>query len=89
MSDLQIANFEFEQAKMDVIIAGSDLSPSATISYEIAEQDDFSATVKDRTRQTVTATASWPLFAILFAVIAGLIATKIPALQKILNMLIT
>ena len=30
--------------------------------------------------------ASWPLFAILFAVIAGLIATKIPALQKILNM---
>jgi len=29
--------------------------------------------------------ASWPLFAILFAVIAGLIATKIPALQKILN----
>ena len=61
--DLQIANFEFEQAKMDVIIAGSDLSPSATISYEIAEQDDFSATVKDRTRQTVTATASWPLFA--------------------------
>jgi len=61
--DLQIANFEFEQAKMDVIIAGSDLAPSATISYEIAEQDDFSATVKDRTRQTVTATASWPLFA--------------------------
>ena len=61
--DLQIANFEFEQAKMDVIIAGSDLAPSASISYEIAEQDDFSATVKDRTRQTVTATASWPLFA--------------------------
>jgi len=61
--DLQIANFEFEQAKMDVIIAGSDLSPSATISYEIAEQDDFSATVKDRTQQTVKATASWPLFA--------------------------
>ena len=30
--------------------------------------------------------ASWPLFAILFAVIAGLIGTKIPALQKILNM---
>ena len=30
--------------------------------------------------------ASWPLFAILFAVIAGLIGTKIPTLQKILNM---
>ena len=45
------------------MIAGSDLSPSATISYKIAEQDDVSATVKDRTQQTVKATATWPLFA--------------------------
>ena len=45
------------------MIAGSDLSPSATLSYKIAEQDDISATVKDRTQQTITATASWPLFA--------------------------
>jgi len=60
--DLQIATLKFEQAKMDVIIAGSDLSPSATISYEIAEQDDFSATIKDRTQQTVKAKATWPLF---------------------------
>ena len=60
--DLQIATFEFEQAKMDVIIAGSDLSPSAKISYEIAEQDNVSATIKDRTQQTVKATATWPLF---------------------------
>ncbi len=61
--NLQIALYEYKQAKMDVIIAGSDLSPSATISYKIAEQDDFSATVKDRTQQTVTATATWPIFA--------------------------
>ena len=61
--DLQIAMLEYEQSKMDVVIAGSDLSPSATLSYKIAEQDDFSSTVKDRTQQTVTATASWPLFA--------------------------
>jgi len=60
--NLQIALLEFKQAKMDVIIAGSDLSPSATLSYKIAEQDDISATVKDRTQQTVTATATWPLF---------------------------
>ncbi len=59
---LQIALLEYEQSKMDVIIAGSELSPSATLSYKLAEQDDFSATVKDRTQQTVTATASWPLF---------------------------
>ena len=61
--DLQIASLEYKQSKLDVIIAGSDLSPSATLSYKIAEQDDFSATIKDRTQQTVKATASWPLFA--------------------------
>ena len=61
--DLQIALLEYEQAKLDVMIAGSELSPSATLSYKIAEQDDISSTVKDRTQQTVTATATWSLFA--------------------------
>ena len=61
--DLQIALLEYKQSKLDVVIAGSDLSPSATLSYKIAEQDDFSATVKDRTQQTLKATATWPLFA--------------------------
>ena len=61
--DLQISLLEYKQAKLDVIIAGSELSPTATLSYKIAEQDDFSATVKDRTQQTVKATARWPLFA--------------------------
>jgi len=60
--DQLIAMLEYEQSKMDVVIAGSDLSPSATLSYKIAEQDDISATVQDRTQQTVTATATWPLF---------------------------
>ena len=60
--DLQIAALEFEQSKLDVTIAASDLSPSATLSYKIAEQDNMSATVQDRTQQTVTATATWPLF---------------------------
>ena len=63
MSINSIASLEFKQSKLDVIIAGSDLSPSATLSYKIAEQDDISATVQDRTQQTVKATASWPLFA--------------------------
>ena len=61
--DLQISFFEFKQAKSDVIIAGSELSPSATLSYKVAEQDDFSSTVQERTQETVTATATWPLFA--------------------------
>jgi outer membrane protein len=60
--DVQIALLEYEQSKLDVVIAGSELSPTATLSYKIAEQDDFSSTVKDRTQQTVTATATWPLF---------------------------
>jgi outer membrane protein len=60
--DLQIALLEYEQSKLDVKIAGSDLSPSATLSYKIAEQEDFSATIKDRTQKTVKATATWPLF---------------------------
>ena len=60
--DLQIALLEYKQAKLDVVIAGSELAPSATLKYEIAEQDDISATVQDRTQQTVTATATWPLF---------------------------
>jgi len=61
--DLKIAQLEYKQAKMDVVIAGSELSPSATLSYKIAEQDNISSTVQERTQQTVTATASWPLFA--------------------------
>ena len=60
--DLQIATLEYKQARLDVAIAGSDLSPSAKLSYKIAEQDNISATVTDRTQQTVTATATWPLF---------------------------
>ena len=60
--DLQISMLEYKQAKLDVIIAGSDFSPSATLSYKIAEQDDISSTVQDRTQQTVKATATWPLF---------------------------
>ena len=60
--DLQISSLEFEQSKLDVVIAGSELSPSATLSYEIAEQDDFSSTVQERTQKTVKATATWPLF---------------------------
>jgi len=61
--DLRIAMLEYKQSKMDVAIAASELSPSATLSYKIAQQDDFSSTVNDRTQQTLKATASWPLFA--------------------------
>jgi len=61
--NLQIATLEYVQAKLDVTIAGSELSPTATISYERAEQDDISSTIQERTQETVKATAKWPLFA--------------------------
>ena len=48
--------------KLDIKIAKSDLSPSATLKYKIAEQQDLSSAVQDRTQETVTATATWPLF---------------------------
>ena len=60
--DLRIALLEFEQAKLDVKIAGAELSPSATLSYKVAEQDEMSSTINKRTQQSVTASASWPLF---------------------------
>ena len=61
--NLQIALLEYEQSKLDVTIASSELSPSATLSYKIAEQDNISSTVQERTQETVTATATWRLFA--------------------------
>jgi len=60
--DLQIALLEYKQSELDVLIAGSDLAPTATLSYKIADQDDISSTVQDRTQQTFKAEASWPLF---------------------------
>jgi outer membrane protein len=60
--ELQIALLEYKQANLDVVIAKSDLSPTASLKYKIAEQEDMSSTVQDRTQQTVTATATWPLF---------------------------
>ena len=60
--DLKIAMLEYEKSKQDVVIAKSDLTPSATLSYKIAEQDDFSSTVQERTQQTLKATATWPLY---------------------------
>ena len=60
---LKIAMIEYKKSKLDVIIAGSDLSPSGTLSYKVVEQGEISATVKDRTQKTLTATATWPLFA--------------------------
>ena len=60
--DLKIAMLEHMKSVEDVRIAKSDLAPSATLSYKLAEQDDFSSTVQERKQQTLKATATWPLY---------------------------
>ena len=60
--DLKIAILEHKKSQQDVVIARSDLAPSATLSYKIAEQNDFSSTIQKRTQQTLKATATWPLY---------------------------
>lgn len=60
--DLNIAKLEYEKSKQDIIIARSDLTPSATLSYKIAEQENQSSTVEERTQQTLKATATWPIY---------------------------
>ena len=60
--DLKIAMLEHMKSVEDVRIAKSDLAPSATLSYKLAEQDDFSSAVQERKQQTLKATATWPLY---------------------------
>ena len=60
--DLIIAKLEYEQSEKDVIIARSDLSPSATLSLQSSKTDDLSSTYNERDKQTITATISWPIF---------------------------
>ena len=60
--ELIIAKLEYEQSEQDVKISQSDLSPSATLSFEAKETDDLSSTIDQQDKETVQATVSWPLF---------------------------
>jgi len=60
--NLIIAKLEYEQSEKDVQIAQSDLSPSATLSFESKETDDLSSTYDQQDKETVTATITWPIF---------------------------
>ena len=60
--ELVIAKLEYEQSEQDVKISQSDLSPSATLSFETKETDDLSSTIDQQDKETVQATVSWPLF---------------------------
>ena len=60
--DLIISKLEFEQSEKDMIIARSDLSPSATLSFNSSKTDDLSSTFNERDKEILKATISWPIF---------------------------
>ena len=60
--NLIISRLEFEQSKRDLTIARSDLSPSATLSFNSSRTDDVSSTLNERDKETLKATISWPIF---------------------------
>ena len=60
--DLNIALLELQQSKKDVLIARSELSPSASLSFKVTQTDDASSTYDEIDKQTLKAEASWPMF---------------------------
>jgi len=60
--NLIIFKLEYEQSEKDVTIARSDLSPSATLSFNSSRSDDMSSTIDERNKETLKATISWPIF---------------------------
>ena len=60
--DLTIAKLEYEQAEKDTIIAKSDLSPTAKLSFERSYSEDLSSTYDEREKDILKATVSWPFY---------------------------
>ena len=60
--DLIIAKLEYEQSEKDILIAKSDLSPSAKLSFENSRTDDLSSTYDEREKSTLKATVTWPIY---------------------------
>jgi len=60
--NLIISRLEYEQSEKDVTIAKSDLSPSATISFNSSKTDDTSSTINEIDKEILKATISWPIF---------------------------
>ena len=60
--NLIISKLELEQSKKDVTITKSDLSPSATLSFNSSRTDDVNSSFDERDKETLKATISWPIF---------------------------
>ena len=60
--NLIISRLEYEQSEKDMIIARSDLSPSASLSFNSSKSNDVSSTIGERDKEILKATISWPIF---------------------------
>jgi len=60
--DLNIAILELEQSQQDVLIARSELSPSASLSYKMTQTEDTSSSYDETDKEILKAEASWPIF---------------------------
>jgi outer membrane protein len=60
--ELIIAKLEYEQSEKDVLIPRSDLSPSATLSYENSKSQDLSSLYDESNKNTLKATVTWPMY---------------------------
>ena len=60
--DITIAKIEYEQSEKDIKISKSELAPTATLSIERSNTEDFSSTIDEKEQDTITATVTWPFF---------------------------
>ena len=60
--NLIISKLEYEQSEQDVTIARSDLSPSASLSFNSSKSDNVSSIIGERDKEILEATISWPIF---------------------------
>ena len=60
--DILIAKIEYEQSEKDIKISKADLAPTATLSVERSNTEDFSSTIDEKEQDTIKATITWPFF---------------------------
>ena len=60
--NIVIAKIEYEQSEKDIKISKSDLAPTATLSIERSNTEDFSSTIDEKEQDTIKATITWPFF---------------------------
>jgi len=60
--DLIIAKLEYEQSKKDTTSARSDLTPTASLSFDRSKTDDLNSTYDEKETDTLKATITWPFY---------------------------